>query len=231
MHKYNIGLFLLTGFVSVCASFTAAAQDNSHYRPLTLSAEAGTTGIGGAAQWRFADHLGLRAGADYFEYKDTRTIKDVDYSAKLRLLSEPVTLDVYPWSSSSFHISLGALFNQNRVTGTGTAVDGQLVTLDGQQFLASDVGTLNLRVKQEEVNPYLSIGGNFFYFDPAHHWSMGGELGVAYTGKPKVTLTRSGGVAGSNIDAAVSEEEEKIRHASRDAQFWPVLKLAINYSF
>ena len=37
------------------------------YRPFTISGEVGTAGAGGNASWRFADHLGLRGGADYFD--------------------------------------------------------------------------------------------------------------------------------------------------------------------
>src|SRR5437899_765247 len=91
------------------------------------------------------------------------------------------------------------------------------------------VGTLNLRAKQDPVNPYLSIGGNFFYFDRAHHWSFGGELGVVYTGDPKVDLTRTGG-PNTAIDAALAKEQAKVRDRIKDFKYWPVIKLGITFS-
>src|SRR6476620_4708287 len=39
--------------------------------PVAISVEAGTTGIGANAIFRFADHLGVRGGADYFAYSYT----------------------------------------------------------------------------------------------------------------------------------------------------------------
>ena len=81
------------------------------------------------------------------------------------------------------------------------------------------------------MNPYVSIGGNFFYFDHAHHWAMGGELGVAYTGEPKVSLTRSGGIPSDAIDAAVKQEQQKAQDWANQFKWFPVVKLSVSYSF
>lgn len=80
------------------------------------------------------------------------------------------------------------------------------------------------------VNPYLSIGGNFFYFDRDHHWALGGELGVAYTGDPDVSLTRSG-PASPLLDAAVRVEQSRIEDYAEQFQFWPVVKIMVTFSF
>jgi hypothetical protein len=80
------------------------------------------------------------------------------------------------------------------------------------------------------VNPYLSIGGNFFYFDRAHHWAMGGELGVAYTGDPDTSLKRSGPAA-PLVDQAVRGAERKLDDYANKFQWWPVVKLNVTYSF
>jgi hypothetical protein len=172
----------------------------------------------------------VRSGFDYFESSENDVdIKEITYSAKLRLMSEPLTLDFYPWKRHSFHISVGALFNQNRLTGN--ASDTGTIIIDGQPFPVPLVGTLNLKIEQQPVNPYLSIGGNLFYFDPAHRWAMGGELGVAYTGDQKVSLTRSGPPA-PLIDAAVRAEQNRVEDYANDHyKWWPVLKLAVSYSF
>jgi len=193
------------------------------YRPWTVGLEAGTTGAGGSLSWRFADHFGARAGFDYFEYSDSGlAIKSLTYDAKLRLMSEPLTLDIYPWKAHSFHISAGVQFNQNRLTGTADNT-GAINPPPG-------VGALHLSIEQELVNPYLSIGGNFFCFDRAHHWAMGWELGVAYTGEPDVSLTRSGRPA-PLLDAAVRREQSRVQDYADQFKWWPVLKLTVSYSF
>src|SRR5204863_2148694 len=140
------------------------------------------------------------------------------YDAKIRVMSEPLTLDIYPWKKHSFHISLGLQFNQNRLTGsaqdTGTIIPPE------------KLGTLSLKIEQQLVNPYLSIGGNFFYFDHAHHWAMGGELGVAYTGDAKVSLTRSGPPS-PLLDAGARREQGRIEDYANQFKWWPVLKLMV----
>src|ERR1017187_8704426 len=84
------------------------------YRPWTVSLEAGTVGVGGSVAWRFADHFGARLAVDGIATSDSQLgIKGINYDSKLRLLSEPLTFDLYPWKEHSFHISLGVMFNQN----------------------------------------------------------------------------------------------------------------------
>lgn len=208
----------------------ADAASRPDYREWTVGIEAGTTGIGGYGSWRFYDYLGVRAGFDYFQWTENSLhIGDLNYNAKLRLMSEPLTLDIYPWKKHSFHISAGVLFNQNQLTGESSGFGP--VIIGGQVFLFPNAGTLNLKVEQQLVNPYLSIGGNFFYFDHAHHWALGGELGVAYTGDSKVSLTRSGGINSSIIDAAVNREQQKAQDWADQFKWLPVVKLMVNYSF
>jgi hypothetical protein len=152
-----------------CSSFVARAAEQDEppdYRPVTLSLEGGTTGLGAGVAWRFMDHWGARAGVDVYRYTDSSySIADIQYGSRIQLLSEPLTLDFYPWVKYSFRISAGMMFNQNSLTGeTG---DTGTIIIDGHPFPVETTGTLHLKVEQQLVNPYLSIGGNFFYFDRA----------------------------------------------------------------
>jgi len=221
---------VITPITNFAAEATASDQlERPLYRPFTLGLEAGTTGFGGSATWRFADHFGIRAGADYFSLSDTGyEIEGIHYNAKLRLLSEPLTLNIYPWINNSFHVSVGMMFNQNRLTGTADQVG--TIVIDGEPFPSVEVGKLDMKIEQKLVNPYLSIGGNFFYFDRAHRWAMGGELGVAYTGDPSVSLTRAGADS-AVIDAAVDAAERKLHDYADKFRWWPVAKLTVSYNF
>jgi hypothetical protein len=224
------GAFITT--ITSAADETPLSEqpERPFYRPFTLGLEAGSTGFGGSGSWRFADHWGVRAGGDYFSYTDDElNIQHIDYNARLKLISQPLTLDVYPWRNNSFHISLGIMFNENELTGSATGA-GDL-NIGGNVFPGGSVGTLHMRIEQQLVNPYLSIGGNFFYFDRGHHWAMAGELGVAYTGNPDVSLTRSGGLPSSAIDEAVKVQEEKLKDYADQFRWWPVVKLMVTYSF
>ena len=230
------GLLLLAGLV---LPGTAAEETNKlselpsrpDYRPWTTGLEIGSPSIVGLfGKWRFSDHVGLRLGADYAQGSfNGKSIGDSDYDVDVRLLGEPLTLDVYPWKKHSFYVSFGWLFNQNQVTGTATDHNGTIV-IDGHPFPVDLVGSLNLHIRQQPVNPYLSFGGNFLYFDHAHRWALGGEVGVIYTGDPQVSLTRSGPTA-PLVDAAVASAQQKAQDYANQFKWLPVLKLNVTFSF
>jgi hypothetical protein len=232
-------LYALSLVAGSGTAFTASAAEMDNnladlpsppaYREWTMGADAGTPGLGGFGSWRFYEHLGVRAGFDYFQWtENSLNIGDLNYKAKIRLMSEPLTLDIYPWKKHSFHISAGMLFNQNQLTGDSTGLGP--VTIGGEVFDFANVGSLHLKIHQQEVDPYLSIGGNFLYFDHAHHWALGGELGVAYTGGASVSLTRTGPAA-PLIDAAVSREQQKAQDWANQFKWMPIVKLMVTYSF
>ncbi len=215
------------GAATACAASPAAGVTSplslddprpSFPQGLTFGLEAGTTGAGGRVDWRFMDHFGVGTAFDYFSYSDSATIKGINYNADLRLMSQPLTLNLYPWAGRSFHVSLGVMFNENQLKGDATGT----VNLGGTPY----TGHVHLKIEQEVADPYLSIGGNL-YFDKAHHWSLGGELGVTYTGDPSVTLTTNPAAPAAQLDA----ERNQVKDYARDAQFWPILKLSLNYTF
>jgi hypothetical protein len=208
---------------AAAGSIPTAPSPAVAYQPFSLAAEAGTTGLGGTAGWRFADHFGLDGGMDYFSFTLNRTISGIPYSAHLRMMSENAGLNLYPWKDHSFHISLGAYFNQNRLTGTATS-DGTL-TVNG--FLVPAGQSVKLEYQQQPVDPYVSIGGNV-YFDKARHFSMGTELGAFYLGNPRVSVTNpSGTVPQSDLNTY----QQQAQHDLKKLPVWPVLKISFCYSF
>lgn len=193
------------------------------FQPFTVGAQVGTLGYGGGADWRFLNHLGIGAAFNTFSYDYHGTIESASYDIHLHLQSEPLTLNVYPWTHSSFHISVGALLNQNRLSGSSD----ETITINNNTY-SSPV----LHIKQGAENPYLTVGGNL-YFDHAHRFSLGGELGFVYTGKPTVSFTaqNTGGVPPAQYQQDVQSELSKIQHYANDFKFWPVAKVSLNVSF
>jgi hypothetical protein len=208
----------------------AELQERPDYWNWTVGIEGGTEGIGGLfGRWRFSDHVGLHLATDYTTWSLSHvSIANIHYDATIRLLNEPLTFDIFPWKKHSFYISFGWLFNQNQLTGS--ASDQGTIIIDGHPFPTDQVGSLDLKIRQQWVNPYASIGGNFLYFDHAHHWALGGELGAAFTGDPQVTLTRSGPPA-PLIDAAVQGAQRRAQDYANQFKWWPVVKIQLSYSF
>ena len=214
----------VTTMPATATPVTAPPKTPPPYQPFSLGAEAGTTGIGGAAGWRFADHFGLVGGMDYLNCTLNHTFSDVPFSGKIRMQSEYAGINLYPSKKSSFHISLGAYFNQNKFTGSATSVSDGSVIVNGYPLPAGE--SVGLVYKQQPVDPYASIGGNL-YFDKARHFSLGFELGAFYLGNPKVSATSTDPGALPYL----AGYEQKVENDIKKVPVWPILKLSLNYSF
>ncbi len=257
LNKKTIGL-LVCGLVLGFAHAATAATDEPNYRPFTISAEGGTTGLGGSASWRFSDNFGFRGGVNYFSY-DTKnfsyttgipsggtasdSIENQDFNVKLRLLSEPLALDFYPSEKSSFHFSFGVLINQNRFNATvkDSGIFDSTYIFNDVPFFQSSVGDINLEVKQQVLSPYLSVG-TAFYFTKSKRWALSGELGVAYTGSPRVSLSTPNSIVDANeailvpggfttYGESLRAEEAKIQKDAEKYKFYPIVKIGVSYSF
>ena len=230
---------VLSCVVTNLSTQNAVAADETDapgYRPFTLGVEAGTTGIGGSLNWRFTDHFGARAGFNYLSFSDAgMDIEGISYNTDTRLMSEPLALDIYPWKARTFRISVGVLLNQNELEGSTDALPGQTFVPIGDSGVIYDIGALgNLHTKIEQmpVSPYISIGMTFF-LDQKKHWSIGGEVGVAYTGSPDVALSTGSGAENTNpgLQQDLNTEAQEIEDWAEKLQFYPILKVSLNYSF
>jgi hypothetical protein len=216
---------------------TAIAADESgapDYRPFTLGLEASTTGFGGSANWRFADHFGARAGLNYFGYsKNDNEIEGISYNTDLRLMSAPLAVDIYPWGHRTFRVTVGILLNQNQIEGVAPqdpVANRTFIPIgtSGASYDSAAIGDLNMKIEQWPVSPYLSVGASWF-LDKAKHWSLSGELGVAYTGNPDVTLTTSN--PGTVNPADLASETQQLEDWASKYKFYPIVRLGVNYSF
>jgi len=229
-----LGVILACVATNLNAETNAASEDAEvpTYRPFTLSLEASSTGPGVAADWRFADHFGARAGVNGFFGAaidiGSRDIEGINYDTSLKLLSEPLALDIYPWKKSTFRITVGIMLNQNEVEGEvpqDPVFGNTFLTIGGNTYDSANIGDLNMKLEQNLVAPYVSIG-MLFYLDKHKHWSLGGELGVAYTGTPDVTLSTSTGlVPQPDLDSEAQQIEDGAW------KFYPIVKVSVNYSF
>ena len=208
----------------------AKSPERPDYYPWTIGISGGTEGfIGGSAVWRFSDHVGARAGFGWTEWsRDGTSIAGITYDTKIRLMGEPLTLDIYPWKKHSFYIAFGWFFNQNQLTGTA-GQDGTII-IDGHPIAIQPGRSISMKIEQQPVNPYLGIGGNFLYFDHAHHWALGGELGVIYTGDPKVSLSRSGAPE-PVLDAVLNGAQSRLQNYANQYKWLPLVALKLNFSF
>lgn len=229
INSFALGL-VFAGLACSSTLSLRAAEDEVKYQPFTLSPNVSTLGFGVDARWRFADHFGVRGGVDYLGYsKDGEDIEGARYNADLRLFSAPLSLDVYPWENRSIRVSIGALINKNQLKGFSPSTGaGTFVEIGGVLIDSGAVGDISLKVEQQTFSPFVSVGGDFS-LNRSKSLSLGLEVGVAYTGSPDVTLTRSNGP--DAIDTQMAIERQQIEDKMKDYKFYPIVKVSLNFAF
>ena len=183
--------------------------------------------------YQVSPSLAVRLGYNGYSYSHTATYQSVDYDSKLKLNSVAALADLYPFEKSGFHLTAGFLINSNKLTAHGKPnINGnqQTFTLNGTDYPVTDVGNLDGKVTFSKTSPYLGIG----FGKPAGGGSMVQflfDLGVVFQGKPKLSLSRSGGIASTVIDDAVSAQRDKTQSDVNKFQYYPVISFGIAYHF
>ncbi len=188
------------------------------------------TFFGTSLGWRFSDHFGVRSGFDWFSFSRSQSLSDLKYSVKLKMQSEPLFVDLYPWQNRSFRLNAGVLFNQNSLSGSLTPAPGTQVDIGGVFYSAADVGSIHLKFKQKPVCPIVTLGGNLFYFDSAHQWGVSTEIGAYFAGKPKIEYSTTS-VVPSVIQSLADERDSLNRGIGNKLNIIPVIRTGITFSF
>lgn len=192
----------------------------------------GTLGYGGDFGWHIAPGLNARLGYSTYSHNTSITNTDVHYDGKLKLSNAPLLFDFSP--IGPFHFTAGIIGNANKIDITGTPASNGTFTFNGQTFTSSQVGSVSGRLKLgNSVAPYLGIGwGNVagagvnFYAD----------LGVAYMGSPKASLsaTCGSGVSASTcaqIQSDVEAEQRALEDKVKKYKYYPVIGIGLTIGF
>jgi len=219
---------LLGALASALVATPAAAQT-------AVSVDAGTLGAGVGVGHAFNERFDGRLGIAAWTVSGRRKVADIDYEARGELRSAQLFADWHP-GASAFRLSAGVFYNATRITGTSIAPPSGVYRIGGIDVPASLVGSLRGRVDFPTLAPYAGIGwgraagGNRLGFKA--------DLGVAYQGHGKVTLTPQI-PAGSPIlhipgalavlDLAVAQEEAEAERRIAKYDVYPVVTIGLVY--
>ena len=192
-----------------------------------VGAKAGTLGAGVEVTTNIIPLLAnLRIQGNGFRYNTTVTNTNVHYDAKLKLASLGAIADIYPFAGK-FRISVGAYYNANKLTLTGTPSAGSY-TFNGVTYTSAQAGTVTGTMKFNKFAPYVGIG----WGDAVSSGSPIGfnvDLGVLYQGKPKTTLTATGTAA--TLTTNIAAEQAQLDSKVKKFKFYPVAAVGISYHF
>lgn len=197
---------------------------------VTVGAHAATTGLGADVQVRLSDYFSLRGSGDWLDFSMSRDYDSVHYDGRLQLGVGGAFLDWHPWANA-FFLSGGAYFGDRRVTLSATPAAN--VILGGQSFTPAEVGRLDGAIKLASAAPFAGFGVDSNAGAMAHGWGFKGVLGVAFSGKPQVSLASSGGVfSGTSIlQQALAAEQANIAGKASFLQYYPVVQAGLTYKF
>ncbi|MCL5280884.1 MAG: hypothetical protein M1376_13375 [Planctomycetes bacterium] len=221
MERRHLGITLV-----LLSSFSAATS--ADFGGLALAGRTGSLGFGGGMMMNFLPDINGRFGAMYFPLGVSGKIGDVNYDFDLRVLTFPLTMDWYPFHQG-FHLSSGLIFNQTRMdldTGSGAAL-----TIGGTTYAAADLGTVHGKASFHHIAPYVGIGwGNAFGNEG--RWGVVGDLGVAFLGRPHVSLRATGPIAVEpSVMGDLAQEEQDVEDDLSVLRFYPVFSISLFYRF
>jgi opacity protein-like surface antigen len=219
---------LAFALAAASAAVPAAAQT-------AVSLDAGTLGAGVQVGHSFSPRFDGRLGIAAWTVTGRRKVADLTYEARGELRSAQLLADWHP-GASAFRLTAGVLYDATRITGTSVAPPSGVYRIGGIDVPASLVGSLRGRVDFPTFAPYAGIGWG--RAAGGGRWGFHADLGAAYQGHGKVTLTPEI-PAGSPIlqipgalavlDLAVAREEAEAERKIAKYDVYPVVSLGIVY--
>jgi hypothetical protein len=205
---------------------------------VTVGVQVGSPGIGGGVAWGFGGDVAVRiTGSALPAVTRSERAGGNRYEARLELGSVGGLIDWHP-AGNGFRLSTGALYDGNRVEGDSEPSIAGNYTIGNLQLPASLVGTLHGRIDFPTVAPYAGVGwGIAPRSGPG--WGASVDFGVAYLGRPNVTLTPepppgsilNNPVALAALAPALALEESRIEQKIDGYRYFPVLSVGVAYHF
>lgn len=216
--------------LALAVATSAQAQSHGEARPgVAIGATAGTTGLGVEAQISLGPVFTLRGTIDKLSHDFDQGYDGVDYQAALEFDTLGGFIDMHPLGNGLF-ISGGAYSGSRDINLLATP--SQPVELGGQTYSPSQVGTLDGRIKLQDIAPFVGVGWDDT-FHRRSRWGFRALAGLAFSEAPEVALTSSGGTLSN--DAAfqnrLNQEAARIVDEADGYGVFPVLQLGLNYKF
>lgn len=196
-----------------------------------ISAEAGTTGIGGHLVIPITDNkLNARLGANMFSYDYDGHTSDVNYRFKLKLQTYDALLDYYPFGGA-FRLTLGGVLNKTSMRTNATT---NKITINGRDYQTEDVGRLQGRIDFKKYVPYVGLGwGNAAATSKG--WGLTSDIGLILQGAPQSELHSDGCKVSASSCAQfqqdLNQENEKLKDTTKNFKYYPVIRVGVTYRF
>jgi hypothetical protein len=226
MKKALLAISVAAALCLTMAAQTAGAADFGG----TLSV--GTTGFGAHLSTELMPNLNGRVGINALNYSYSGSTSNADYDFKLKLNTFDALLDYYP-TSTAFRLTAGVIGNNNKVSLSAKPNASGSYTFQGNTYTSATAGQVNGNVDFRKVAPYLGIGYGNAVKDTG--FSFSGDLGVAFSGNPRSSLTSSNCTASAGVctqlASDVASENANVQDKLNNLRYFPVVRIGVSYKF
>ncbi|MFV5367267.1 ornithine uptake porin CarO [Acinetobacter junii] len=214
----------------------------SYLDPVSVRAEVGTTGYGGAISYRVNPYVGLTLGYNGgdISWSDDVKIDGTKYDLDMENNNTYLNAELYPWGASenafarSLYVAAGVAYLDNDYDLQKRTSAGRTLSINNNDYevvdASKDGGVTGKMSYKNDIAPYVGFGLNAPVYK---NIGVFGEVGAYYTGNPDVKLDAYNlkAVTGAKpIDQAVADEQDKI--ANKGSYEWmPVGKVGVSFSF
>lgn len=209
---------------------TPASTNQKQPLGLGFSTGIGTLGIGINVAKSITPQVNGRLGFNFGKLDASRTDSGISYDSQLNLSSVQLFGDYYPFSSSGFRVTGGLVAQNNTFSVTSKPSNGSY-TIDNTQYPASAVGSLTGEYKYaNSIAPYVGIGIGKSTSDG---FGFNADLGVMFTGAPKVSLNASNPIFNNN-SVTRTQIDNQARQTESDLKgfnVYPVISVGLSYGF
>jgi len=220
---------------TMAALLLAAAVTLPALAQTSVSVGAGTLGAGVQVGHAFSPGFDGRLGIAGWTVSGRHAVAGIDYDVRAELRTAQLFADWHP-GASPFRLTGGVLYDATRLTGTSVEPASGVYRIGGIDVPARLVGRLRGRVDFPTLAPYAGLGWG--RAAGGGRWGISVDLGVAYQGHPRVTLTPlipAGSPilqipgALSVLDLAIAREEKDAETRIARYSVYPVLTVGLTY--
>jgi hypothetical protein len=203
----------------------------------TINGKISSLGLGAEIVFPFISATDARLGINTFKHnikKSTEPSPGVvatDYNGDLNLQSLQVMADWHPWQSS-FRVTGGLVYNNNKFEMTATPAPGNFIYLNGNKYNISNLGgSASATVEFRKISPYLGIGWGRTPKNTG--LSFTSDIGILFQGTPRSSLTTNGLtlVGGGSLALDTAQADAQLRESLKNFNMYPVVSFGIGYSF
>jgi hypothetical protein len=210
------------------AALPLAAQAQDADRPgFSVGVAAGTTGIGVDVIFSPNKHLDVRMNASYFSLSRAVDSDGISYDGTLTPESYSILADVYPFDFG-MRVTGGMMVNRN-VIKLNAKPSGP-TQVGNSTYQPSDIGELNGAVTFRDVAPYVGLG--YTTGRDRRGWGFMSDVGVMFSGSPRIGLAASGPVANvPGFAADLERERAEVEDDIKFVKYYPVIRFGAVYHF